>query len=124
MFHSICLDIIDGNSSSRKISALYVAMMLLKRYTKNQCDIQVFEIMSNVFQLIRCADSFLCCYSIDLYEPLLIHLASAILVSDNNLFEKIEKIVIKNILNTEYWPAMFSSDLWIIIMRFYCSITY
>jgi len=38
-------------------------------------------------------------------------------VSDYDLFEKIEKILIKNILNTEYWPAMFSSDLWIIIMR-------
>jgi len=59
----------------------------------------------------------MCCYNVDIYDDLLINLASVILVSDYSLFENVENILIQSILNTEYWPAMFSSDLWIIIMR-------
>lgn len=91
-------------------------MLLLKRLIKTPCYQQANETIGIVFQLIRCTDSVMCCYNI--YDPLLINVASVILVSDYELFEKVEKIVIQNIINTEYWPAMFSSDLWIIIMRF------
>lgn len=67
---------------------------------------------------MKSADWAICSYRIDIYEPLLINLAAIILMSDYKLFEYVEKILIKNILNTEYWSAMLSIDLWIILMRF------
>lgn len=118
MFKLSCQDIIKNNTENQKIAALYITILLLKRLIKSPCDQQANETIDIVFQLIRCIDSVMCYYNIDIYDPLLIHLASVILVSDYKLFEKVEKIVIQNIINTEYWPAMFSSDLWIIIMRF------
>lgn len=93
-------------------------MLLLKRLTKTSCGQLDYEFICIVFQLIRCTESLMCYDNEDIYETLLINSASLILVSDYILFENVEKILIKNILNTEYWPAMFSSDLWIIIMRF------
>jgi len=100
------------------MSAMYIAMLLLKRLTKTPCDQQAHQIICIVFNLMRSADSILCCYNVDIYEDLLINLTSVILVSDYSLFENVENILIENILNIEYWPAMFSTDLWIIIMRF------
>lgn len=93
-------------------------MLLLRRYIKTPCDQQAYGIICIVFQLIKCTDSIMCCTNIDMYESLLINLTSVILVSDYSLFEKVEKTLITNILNTDFWPALFSSDLWIIIMRF------
>lgn len=55
----------------------------------------------------------------DIYVPLLVHSAAVVLASEYSLFETVETILIQNIVHTEYWPAMFSSDLWIIIMRSY-----
>lgn len=98
---------------------MYITILLLKRLTKTSFNQQAYEIICLGFKLLRCIDSMMGCYNIDVYESLLIHSASVILVSECNLFEKIEKVMIKNILNTEYWPAMFSSDLWIIIMRLF-----
>jgi len=95
-----------------------IALLLLKRLTKTSCDQQAHQIICTVFNLIRSTDSIMCCYNVDIYEDLLINLASVILVSDYSLFENVEKVLIQNILNIEYWPAMFSTDLWIIIMRF------
>jgi len=100
------------------MSAMYIAMLLLKRLKKTSCDQQAHQIICTVFNLIRSADSLMCCYNVDIYEDLLINLASVILVSDYSLFETVEKVLIQNILYIEYWPAMFSIDLWIIIMRF------
>ncbi|XP_022169454.1 uncharacterized protein LOC111033157 [Myzus persicae] len=117
-FQSSCQEIINNNSSSRKMSAMYIAMLLIKRLTKNSCDQEAYQIICIVFNLIRLTDSTICCYNVDIYEDLLINLASVILVSDYSLFENVEKILIQNILNIEYWPAMFSTDLWIIIMRY------
>lgn len=94
-------------------------MLLLKRFSKTQYDSQLtYEIINIVFQLIKCTDSVMCWYSLDIYEPLLVNLASVILISDYNLFENVETILIHCILNTDYWPAMLSCDLWIIITRF------
>lgn len=94
-------------------------MLLLKRIIKTQCDSQlVYEIIYIVFQLIKCTDLVMCWFSLDIYEPLLVNLASVILMSDCNLFENVETILIQCILNTDYWPAMLSCDLWIIITRF------
>lgn len=118
MFQLSCQDIINNNTANQKISALCIAMLLLKRLCKTPCDQQVNETIDIVFQLIKCIDPVMCCYNIDIYDPLLINLASVILMSDYKIFEKVEKVVIQNILNTEYWSAMFSSDLWIIIMRY------
>ncbi|XP_025422446.1 uncharacterized protein LOC112692105 [Sipha flava] len=118
VFQLSCQDIINKNTANQKISALYIAMLLLKRLIKTPCNQQADETIDIVFQLIKCIDPVMCCYNIDIYDPLLINLASVILMSDYKLFEKVEKIVIENILNTEYWSAMFSSDLWIIIMRY------
>lgn len=98
------------------MSALYIAMLLLKRLIITPNEQQAYEIICVVFQLIKFTDSIMCYYNIDIYESLLINTASLILVSD--FFNDIEKILIQNIINTKYWPAMFSSDLWIIIMRF------
>ncbi|XP_060859164.1 uncharacterized protein LOC132936451 [Metopolophium dirhodum] len=117
-FQSSCKEIINSNSSSRKMSAMYIAMLLIKRLTKTPCDQQAHQIICIVFNLIRSAESIMCCYNTDIYEDLLINLTSVILVSDYSLFENVENILIQNILNTEYWPAMFSTDLWIIIMRY------
>lgn len=100
------------------MSAMYIAMLLIRRLTKTPCDQQAHKIINIVFNLIRSADSIMCCYNVDIYEDLLINLTSVILVSDYSLFENVENILIQNILNIEYWPAMFSIDLWIIIMRF------
>lgn len=91
--------------------------MVLKRLTTTSCGQLDYEIICIVFQLIRCTDSLMCCDNEDLYENLLINSAAVILVSNYILFDNIEKILIQNILNTDYWPAMFSSDLWIITMR-------
>lgn len=91
-------------------------MLLLKRLIRTPNEQQAYEIICIVFQLIRCADSVMSCYNMDIYESLLINTASLIMVC--NFFHNIEKLLIHNILNTEYWPAMFSSDLWIIIMRY------
>jgi len=100
-------------------------MLLLERFTKVPCDQYAYDIICIVFKFIRFGDSVMCCdNNIDIYEPLLIGIASVILVSDYDLFENVEKTLIKNILNTEYWPAIFSSDLWIIIMRFGLEIDY
>lgn len=98
---------------------MYIALLLLKRLTKAPHDQQAHQIICIAFNLIRCTDSVMCCYNLDIYEDLLISIASVILVSDYNLFENVEKILIQNILNTDYWPAMFSSDLWMIIMRLF-----
>ena len=111
-------EIVNSNSSSRKMSAMYIAMLLIKRLTKTPCDKQAHQIICIVFNLMRSANSVVCCYNVDIYEDLLINLTSVILVSDYSLFENVENILIENILNIEYWPAMFSTDLWIIIMRF------
>jgi len=100
------------------MSAMYIAMLLIKRLTTTPCDQQAQQIICVVFDLIKSMDSVMCCYNVDIYEDLLINVASVILISDYNLFENVENILIENILNTEYWPALFSSDLWIIIMRF------
>lgn len=115
MFQSNCQDIINNKYSNQKISALYIAMLLLKRLTKSPHEQQIYEIIYIVFQLMKCTNSIMC-YNVDIYESLLINTASSILVCDFS--SNIEKMLIQNILNTEYWPAMFSSDLWIIIMRF------
>ncbi|VVC44804.1 Hypothetical protein CINCED_3A023342 [Cinara cedri] len=117
VFLSSCQKLINNNSSSQKLSALYIAMLLLKHLSKTSWNQLAYAIIYTIFQLIRYTDSVICCDNGDLYENLLIHLASVILVSEYILFEKVEKILIQNILNTEYWPAIFSSDLWIIIMR-------
>lgn len=93
-------------------------MLLLRRYIKTPCDQQTYEIICIVLQLIKCDDSIMCCNNIDMYESLLINITSVIVVSDYSLFEKVERTLIINILNTDFWPAIFSSDLWIIIMRF------
>lgn len=97
---------------------MYIAMLLIKRLTKTPCDQQAYQIICTVFNLIRSVDPTMCCYNVDIYEDLLINLTSVILVSDYSLFENVEKVLIQNILNIEYWPAMFSTDLWMIIMRF------
>lgn len=98
---------------------LYIAILLLKRFIKTPCHRQqAYEIICIVFQFIRYSGSVMFCNNIDIYEHLLLNLVSVILVSDYSLFENIEKMLIKSILSTEYWPAMFSSDLWIIVMRF------
>ncbi|XP_050062718.1 uncharacterized protein LOC114128039 [Aphis gossypii] len=117
-FQSSSQEIINNNSSSQKMSAMYIAMLLIKRLTKTPCDQQAHQIICIVFDLIKSIDSVMCCYNVDIYEDLLINVASVILISDYNLFENVENILIENILNTEYWPALFSSDLWIIIMRY------
>lgn len=93
-------------------------MLLLNRFIETPCEQQSFDIILIIFQLIKFTDLTICCCSINIYEQLLINLASVILVSDYELFEKVEKIIIKNVLNTDYWPALFSSDLWIVITRF------
>lgn len=119
VFQSVCNnDIVRKNSSSQKVSALCIAMLLLNRFIETPCEPQSFDIVLIIFQLIKCTDLAMCFCSINIYEPLLINLASVILVSDYGLFEKVEKILIKNVLNTDYWPAIFSSDLWIVISRF------
>ncbi|XP_025195637.1 uncharacterized protein LOC112594842 [Melanaphis sacchari] len=117
-FQSSCQDIINNNSSNQKMSAMYIAMLLIKRLTKAPCDQQARQIICVVFNLIKSTDSIMCCYNINIYEDLLINVASIILISDYSLFENVENILIQNILNTKYWPALFSSDLWIIIMRY------
>lgn len=118
-FQLICQDIVNSNSTSRKISALNIVILLLKRLAKTSCNQQAYEIICIGFKLLKSTDSMMSYYNNDIYEPLLINSASVILLSDCDLFENIEKVLIQNILNTEYWPAMFSIDLWIIIMRFF-----
>lgn len=118
VFQSNCQKIIINKCSSRQISALYISSLLLKRLIKTPCHQLSYDIISIAFQLIKCTDWTICSYSINIYEHLLINLAAVILMSDYNLFKYVEKILITNVLSTEYWPAMLSIDLWIVLMRF------
>jgi hypothetical protein len=101
------------------MSTMHIAMLLTRRFFRSPYGSQQsHQLICNVFNLIKSSESAMCCYNVDIYEDLLINVASLILVSDYSLFENVENILIQNILNTEYWPALFSSDLWMIIMRF------
>ncbi|XP_060847782.1 uncharacterized protein LOC132927288 [Rhopalosiphum padi] len=119
IFQSNCQEIINSNSSSEKMSTMHIAMLLTRRFFRSPYGSQQsHQLICNVFNLIKSSESAMCCYNVDIYEDLLINVASLILVSDYSLFENVENILIQNILNTEYWPALFSSDLWMIIMRY------
>lgn len=98
-------------------SALRVSTLLLERFAGRPSGRHGRVVVRAVFELIGRSDSVMCCYD-DVYEPLLVSVASAILVSDGQLFGDVETTLIKNVLNTDYWPAVFSSDLWIVVMRF------
>lgn len=117
VFQSICNNILNNNSLNEKVSALFIAKLLLNRFIEIPCEQQSFDVILIIFQMIKSTDLSMCVNSINIYEPLLINLVSVILVSDYELFEKVEKILIKNVLNTDYWPALFSCDLWIAVTR-------
>ncbi|XP_050528805.1 uncharacterized protein LOC126898614 [Daktulosphaira vitifoliae] len=118
LFHKSCQNILLSNNNKNKISAMYIAIILLKRFLKNPSVQHSCQLISTIFQLINNIEWALCCNNIDLYEQLLINLASVILVTDVDLFERIEEIIINNLLQTQLLPALFASDLWIIIMRY------
>ncbi|XP_050426035.1 uncharacterized protein LOC126836554 [Adelges cooleyi] len=119
VFHSSCQSILNANCASRKISALYFASVLLKRFVENQYQQeQLFSLICTIFQLLDSVEWAIFCIS-DIYEQTLTNMAAAVLVSDDvNLFEKIEKIIFSNILQTRFVTAMLASDLWIIIVRY------
>jgi len=53
----------------------------------------------------------------DLYEHVLVNTTVFFLLSNSKEFPNVEKILLKNILQTNPWPALLAMDVWCVLAR-------